>query len=381
MCPHAIVIVMSWFSEHPSSPKHHWLSIFVLGLFFFGCSRYGFPSIDANQASHDARSDDARSGDLQRDQGSLDVPRDQPQTSEEQRLDAPSDCLSCDVSSLDTHLPDLSISPTLPCKTPQLVGSGSTPSDINGAALHTDGLTLVAQTYTSGTYQTCRSAWGQPFGAWSHHPIYPSGDTTFFAFNSKETAIIATQGTTIRHLRLCTEPSWQCSNIVLLNASTGQAITVDADGPEVITLPNGNLLMAHNLGPQGKHSADIYLAHPTKPGDLSTWTTTPVGVAANTPSISEDDPALSPDGLVILFSAQGPGGDDDIWITRRATPSSPFPRPVLLSDVNSSDREGGTSLAPVPGQTGTYELFFESTRSTGDKGSSVMHIYRTICGP
>jgi Tol biopolymer transport system component len=96
-------------------------------------------------------------------------------------------------------------------------------------------------------------------------------------------------------------------------------------------------------------------------------------------SISDDwAPALSADGLTIIFSswrAGGPG-NEDLWQSSRASPQAPFAQPVPIAELNTSSAEGGASLtadglvlcfsSSRAGGLGSYDLY-QATRP--DRGS------------
>ncbi len=59
-------------------------------------------------------------------------------------------------------------------------------------------------------------------------------------------------------------------------------------------------------------------------------------------------PSISSDGLSLFFGAEFTGGlgNDDIWISTRATPESPWQQPMNLGPmVNSSAHDGGPSIS------------------------------------
>jgi hypothetical protein len=263
--------------------------------------------------------------------------------------------------------------PKLRCATPQLVGSSYPTVSLSEPGLRTDGLELLARGGGS-TYSTKRTAADQPFGDWSTTSLLPGGqDPTFFIFNGGEHAIVSrSQSTGTRRLEhcTCTASSCTCAALTITDPSSGQAITDDMDGASVAITSNG-LLLAHNVSPGVSASAEIYLATPDDPGDPSAGWTTSLVSGVNKPNYKEDDPALSPDGLVLLFGAPGQAGDSEIWISQRETLSAPFPAPEPLQDVNTTSNEASPYLAPMAGKK--MELFFRSNRY----GST--RIYHAVC--
>jgi len=84
-------------------------------------------------------------------------------------------------------------------------------------------------------------------------------------------------------------------------------------------------------------------------------------------------PALSPDGLTLVFKSDRPGGqgDTDLWMCMRASVKEPFGKAVNLgSTVNSSGCDGGPALAaggPAMAADG-FTLLFSSDRPGGQGG-------------
>jgi len=81
---------------------------------------------------------------------------------------------------------------------------------------------------------------------------------------------------------------------------------------------------------------------------------------------SEDDPALSPDGLELYFESDRDSGYGDIWVARRATLDSPWQEPVLVPGIGADFAFDGT-----PGLTGDgRRMFFVSDRP-GSLGNDI----------
>ena len=87
------------------------------------------------------------------------------------------------------------------------------------------------------------------------------------------------------------------------------------------------------------------------------------GPAVNS-GFQENYPTISPDGLAMYFDSNRPGGfgEIDFWVSRRATPSSPWGPAVNLGPViNSSGMEKGLVTFTPDGLT----MYFSSTREGG----------------
>jgi len=95
-----------------------------------------------------------------------------------------------------------------------------------------------------------------------------------------------------------------------------------------------------------------------------------LGPPINTPS-ADQSPALSPDGLSLYFASDRPGtlGGIDLWVSRRASHHSPWGTPVNLgAGINSPDIESGPNLSPDG-----HLLFFQSNRP-GGQGSNDIYV-------
>jgi hypothetical protein len=273
----------------------------------------------------------------------------------------------------DAPVPDAAQPPKPVCQAAALVGT-TPPTGPRENALRADGLVLTTLA-SSIRYSTARSATDQPFGAWATTTAHPSGgDPTFFFFKGTEYGVVnrTPSGASVRALYLCSLPN-SCLKTVVKYASTGKEVTDDMDGASVAVVA-GKLLLVHNTGPSGSGSGDIYLAQPVSSSDISKgWATTPVTSLA-VAGYKEDDPALSPDGLLIVYSGLTTSGDSDIWFASRATLSDAFGAPQQLAVVNSAKRDSDVDLAEVTikGQQ-VLELYFSSDRDGASK------VYRSAC--
>jgi len=322
------------------------------------CTRFGFEPARGNSADLSGRDTD---GDVAGAEGGL--------------PDSTADGPTLDRATPDAAEPDGYSPSALTCSQPQLVGTGA-PSYLSEAALRTNGLELLARTQTGEGYSVKRSGSGQAFGAWSPTTLLVGGeDPTFFSAKGSEYAIVAVieAGSTGRQLKLCVVASGTGCTAVKVGTPGGALLTDDMDGPTVALL-SSVALMAFNLNTSAE--TDILLAETADPTSSGVWLSVPVATV-NQAGVKEDDPALSPDGLVLAFNKPAPGMNGDIFVSERKSTAAPFPPARSLTEVNTTAVEGSAhlaSLAPTPGGQLRYELFFSSTRGTGNYA-----VYRSVC--
>jgi len=124
-----------------------------------------------------------------------------------------------------------------------------------------------------------------------------------------------------------------------------------------------------------------------------------LGPVVNSP-YGDYSPFIAPDGLSLYFASTRPGGfgQEDIWVSTRATVSDPWGPPVNLgAPVNSEHREGGPSITAdgltlifstdMPGGLGGSDIWL-TTRPTKESpwdppvnlGSPVNSAGDEICG-
>ncbi|MBW2735580.1 MAG: hypothetical protein JRH20_24610 [Deltaproteobacteria bacterium] len=118
---------------------------------------------------------------------------------------------------------------------------------------------------------------------------------------------------------LCTAPFLDgCLAQPVQDKASGVPITTELDGPSVAALAGGGLLMAVNSG------TDVLLAEPLDAQDLlKGWRSWSLPGEVTTTGPEFDDPALSPDGTILILNT-----DFDFWVSRRASTAVPFAAPL-----------------------------------------------------
>ena len=141
--------------------------------------------------------------------------------------------------------------------------------------------------------------------------------------------------------RVSTEDSWgPPTNLgpAVNSAYRDFGVWVSSDGLE---------LYFSSKRPGGMGAWDIYVSKRATPQD--TWgDPVNLGAAVNSP-FNEQAPYLSPDGLLVLFHSDLPGGfgGADFWMTRRANRSAPWEPAVNLGPmINGPSDEWRPCLAP-----------------------------------
>lgn len=115
----------------------------------------------------------------------------------------------------------------------------------------------------------------------------------------------------------------------------------------------------HEPGPRAELAADA----------SSTWSE-PVNLGApiNSPG-GDQSPVLSASGLTLYFTSDRPGGfgGTDLWVSHRASADGPWETPINLgSAINTPDIESGPDLSPDG-----HLLFFQSNRPGGEGSNDV----------
>jgi Tol biopolymer transport system component len=110
-------------------------------------------------------------------------------------------------------------------------------------------------------------------------------------------------------------------------------------------------------------SGDVDLWEATRPTVTSTFGSVhDLGAAVNSASY-DSEPAISADGLVLLFAStrEGGFGGQDLWVATRDTTTDPFGQPINLGPrINTGGYDGRPDLS-ADGST----LFFMSSRLGG----------------
>jgi Tol biopolymer transport system component len=83
---------------------------------------------------------------------------------------------------------------------------------------------------------------------------------------------------------------------------------------------------------RGGAVGDLYVS--TRPSRSGPWSMPALITEVSSPTFDEDAPCLSYDGLVLTFNSQL-SGNSDVWIATRATPTSAWGPPVLMTDLSS----------------------------------------------
>jgi Tol biopolymer transport system component len=87
---------------------------------------------------------------------------------------------------------------------------------------------------------------------------------------------------------------------------------------------------------------DLYVA--TRASIGATWST-PVLVSVNSPTANDAEPFINGTNTLLLFASDR-GGNYDIWMARRATPTDPWGTPEPVSELNTTGEERDPWLSP-----------------------------------
>ncbi|MBW2736746.1 MAG: hypothetical protein JRH20_30535 [Deltaproteobacteria bacterium] len=215
-------------------------------------------------------------------------------------------------------------------------------------------------------YVSSRANLNAPFGSWTTTETFDGyQDGTTFIYEGSEVALVAKWlPTTPRILMLCTAPFLDgCVAQPIEDKATGTPIVTELDGPSVAMIAGGGLLMAFN------NESEVLLAEPIDLEDLSKgWRSWSLPDEVNAIGLAFDDPALSPDGTVLVLNT-----GYDFWVSRRSSTDVPFAAPAALAAVNTSFTEHAPYFVEHP--DGRLELFFTSDRE------GAFRFYHCMCVP
>jgi hypothetical protein len=238
-------------------------------------------------------------------------------------------------------------------------------------ALMPDGNTLLArEDQTTTHWVATRPGPSGAFGPWQKWSGWLFGDwedPSFFRRGGTDYAIVArsVRGGS-RWLERC-DPAGTCDKL----SFTGLAPGLDLDGPDIRAGVGGPEELVLAAG------GELYLATATDP--KGPWSAAPI-TKVNGVKL-DDDPAISAEGLWLVFGSDRAGSMDLLVATR--APGADFELlwlPLQLafgSSVNSPREDAAPDLAPMASGVG-LELFFHSDRGESG-GPGPFTIYRASC--
>jgi len=289
---------------------------------------------------------------------------------------------------------------TLDCGSPEKVndmkdGSGNLLSLVE-PAMQTDEKTLVARAQ-GGTlmYRATRLSGGsfgpwEPWDTWNASPQLKGHEDPSFVVRAANPYVMTAwnDGSGLRVIQACAlTGSGACPEVAI--TVQGQPLTGDLDGPDLrqIELAGVEDLVfarAETVGGQ----TDIYLATGAAPSGPFAAEKLPL----STPQYAEDDPAISPDGMLMVYTSNQPsplfplvGGQQDLWLAGASASKgySPLSEPwqsAFSAMVNKVRDDAAPDLAYYTLDGGlTLELFFHSDRGQFG-GPGPFAIYRAACG-
>jgi Tol biopolymer transport system component len=136
-------------------------------------------------------------------------------------------------------------------------------------------------------------------------------------------------------------------------------------GPRLTT--DGLTLFFASDRPGGQGNVDLWVSkRAARDGDFGEPVN--LGPLINS-SLGDGVPALSADGLTLFFASDRPGGqgDLDLWMSTRASPSSPFGKPLNLGPLVNSPAVDTGPFVSADGLT----LLFCSKRPGGQGGYDI----------
>ncbi len=274
--------------------------------------------------------------------------------------------------------------PQLTCEHPQPIS----PANLYcyGPTISTDGSKIYTVVKGKGLNQATRNPRSNVFENWE--TVFPevddAQDRTFFQLDDSEMSASAVDsaqiideatGRPIRYLQICRNAFNDCKKINIYDNSVPQPqlITVDMDGPAMADGVDPLLMVFNvqsNLSKPG--TADIWLGTPDAEDPL-TWYAKPLD-ELNSDVYKEDDPTISRDGKILLFSINnGEESRDNIYASFRENITDEFSEPEELANLNTDQSESSVEI--FQREDKTIEIYFY--RRNPEETES--RIYRASC--
>jgi len=161
------------------------------------------------------------------------------------------------------------------------------------------------------------------------------------------------------------------------------SVNISADGLELY------FMSPRPGGPDDFELFDIYVT--TRPDTDANWSEPEnLGLPVNSAN-NDAGPSISSDGLELYFGSTRPGGhgEDDLWVTMRATTSDPWGLPVNLgSTVNSPSWDYAPSISADglelyftsnrPGSHGFVDIWITTRATTEDDWSEPVNLGQVV---
>jgi Tol biopolymer transport system component len=246
------------------------------------------------------------------------------------------------------------------------------------SSISADGLTLYLVGVGSGfepniyvaTRTTPQSAFGAPqllpgpVNTPNHYEVFPSVSSDGLELYFNDNLLPGFPQGALRPGGVGGGDIWRATRASVAEAF-GQPVSLSINSPSFDLTPaisfDGLTLVFSSARPGGQGNTDLWMA--TRPSVADPFgAPSSLGPVVNS-SANDGTPAFSPDGLTLFFSSDRPGGLGafDLWMTTRASVSTPFSTPVNLgSPIN------GSSLELSPHTSSDFStLYFSSFRPGG----------------